>query len=474
MVAKYYSIRHSVQIFLCIVLMCANCCAQDTISLDFKTKRFTNTHVFDNIQEGDFYQLKITNINTNLYKVSIQTNDTTIEHQLAFPEFGLLKFDSIQALLSNLTSLSTELPTISKAWSSTSMTASTPQQTTKPTKIKEDARIKKIKQAIQDERTLLQSKSDTMEIVKIRLDSLSLAVKKYILFTSLSEDRDTTFGEKYSIAKLFQKLDSLQSLLIQEKKNVLNTFTLYLNSFDQSIVDSSIEIKNAYNAATAINSQLNTKIDTILTMIETVQSEDMIRKMIMLENTKSHEYVSFPFQLKGNKAKLHLMIEPRDKESVLSTYTVDYVLPSKTSWFAGVGSSFYISTLTDDAYSTTTVVSTDTTYKIIQEQPGSIEIGLQAMMIIGFCHSNTGYWYGSFGPALSITKTIKPRFLLGAGYAFGKRNLFTVGLNAVIGSVDRLSEGYDVNKSYGQPPTQITVSRTEIGLSLTVGYVFNL
>jgi hypothetical protein len=103
-----------------------------------------------------------------------------------------------------------------------------------------------------------------------------------------------------------------------------------------------------------------------------------------------------------------------------------------------------------------------------------VEFGLQAMMMMGFCSSDEGYWFGSFGPGISIAKSVKPRLLFGFGYAFGKRNMLTVGLNVIIGSVDRISNVYDVNTTYKQKPEQITVSQTEYGIGLTIGYVFNL
>jgi hypothetical protein len=195
--------------------------------------------------------------------------------------------------------------------------------------------------------------------------------------------------------------------------------------------------------------------------------------MIDAENCRKREYVSLPFQLMGDQTKMHITIEPREKTSSLQAYSTDFVFPQEKNWFMGVGSSFYVSFLHDDAYSTVTIL-TDTSYRVIKENPGSLEIGMQAMMMIGFCSSNWGYWYASFGPGISISNKVKPRLLAGGGYAFGKRNLFTVGVNFIVGAVDRKSEVIQLDTRYAQKPDQITVSRIEYGLCLTVGYVFNL
>jgi hypothetical protein len=353
-------------------------------------------------------------------------------------------------------------------------------QSPKSKKEIEKARIEAVKERIDAEHQQLQNNVDDLEIVKTRIDSLSFAVKKFMLSALVEDASDTIFnklgGKTYSIDRLLQSMDEIRSSLAQEQKSVIDNFAQYLDDLAdyQDIINASAEIKNADGKVKTIYELLKKTIDEALALLDASKCEDMLKKMIMVENTRKREYVSLPFQLTGDQTKMHITIMPRDSGSYLQTYSTDYVFPWGKNWFVGAGYSFYVSTLYDEAYSTVTTISTDTSYKVIRENPGNFEIGLQAMMIFGFCQSDFGYCYLSFGPAISISNKIKPRLLIGAGYALGSKNLFTIGLNLIGGEVDRKSEAIQLDTKYARKPEQIAVSRMEYGLAITVGYVFNL
>lgn len=75
--------------------------SQDTIRLDFKTKKLDLERV-RNIQKGKLYVFHIDNINMNLYDVSINKKDSVFPNKDLFPSLDLLGFDAIGKVVDNI------------------------------------------------------------------------------------------------------------------------------------------------------------------------------------------------------------------------------------------------------------------------------------------------------------------------------------------------------------------------------------
>jgi hypothetical protein len=457
---KHLSGAIIIRFAICLFLMTTASFAQKTLILDFKTKTFNNLKEIDALKEGDTYQLQIININTFLYNISVQTRDTITQRELKFPGFGSFDLSPINAITGNLSPLKTFIPEISL---------------TQPKGI----RVPSIRESINDEQINIKNAKIYLELVKTHIDLLFFTAKKFIL-SALVEDTATGMykklgGNAFSIDTFIHDIDSIRLSLAERQKWTVDRYTRYTKIAEiyQDSIKNVPEIKKGDAEIKTAYEELIKTIGVALASVDADKCMDNLTKIIDAENNRKYEYVSLPFQLKGDQIKMHITIAPREKTSSLQAYSTDFVFPREKNWFIGVGSSFYISSLHDDAYSTVTI-STDTSYKVIKENPGSLEIGMQAMMMIGFCPSDWGYAYASFGPGISISNKVKPRLLLGAGYAFGKRNLITVGANLIVGAVDRKSEAIQLDTRYDQKPDQITVSRIEYGVSITVGYVFNL
>jgi len=73
------------------------------VSFNFKDKTITGS--LEDLKRGDYYNVEITNINMNLYKVSINNSDTTLESGLTLPSFGSFGTDALSSLLSSLSKL---------------------------------------------------------------------------------------------------------------------------------------------------------------------------------------------------------------------------------------------------------------------------------------------------------------------------------------------------------------------------------
>jgi hypothetical protein len=423
--------------------------------------------------------LHITNINTFLYSISIQTRDTITERELKLPGYSFFDIPSIQTAASGLSPLELLKGSPIFRIGKPDKMGRRPKVDTTYELTPSQKRENEVRKLMDSEKVKLETTEKNLNVVKNQIDSLFFKTKIFMLspyIEDASASMFNTFGWKEFSTEIFiRDIDEIHLSLVQTKKEIVNDsifYSEYTKGYRDVIAHSSkikirdTEIKQIYN-------QLINHVGEVLDSINITKYAGLLKDMIEAENNRKHEYVSLPFQLTGDQTKMHITIEPRGEKSSLQTYSTDYVFPRAKNWFMGVGSSFYVSFLHDDAYSTVTI-STDTSYKVIKENPGTVEIGMQAMMIIGFCPSDLGYFFASFGPGISISNKVKPRLLLGGGYAFGKRNLITIGVNLIVGAVDRKSEVIQLDTRYVQKPDQITVSRIEYGVSLTVGYVFNL
>ncbi|UII33604.1 hypothetical protein LVD17_07200 [Fulvivirga ulvae] len=182
-----------------------------------------------------------------------------------------------------------------------------------------------------------------------------------------------------------------------------------------------------------------------------------------------------PFQLNGEQAKLIYTIEPRDKKYNLQSYSSEILFPGKTKTFFTVGMAFYGATLSDEAYSISTETAVDgtITHQLVNEDLSKIEMGMAALLRGGkrLENKNLSLQF-AFGPGVSITNKMRPRFLIGGGFSYGNKHRVAVDTGLIIGEVNRLSQQVrkgGVNKS----TSQLTVSDLKVGGFLSLGYHFN-
>ena len=97
-----------------IILSLFTCCSllnlvtaqkTETIVIDFSTK--TNPKIPAKIKEGEYYQIKIKNINLNLFKVSVTSIDTILSKPQQTPTFGNFSLDALSKAIEGISPLST-------------------------------------------------------------------------------------------------------------------------------------------------------------------------------------------------------------------------------------------------------------------------------------------------------------------------------------------------------------------------------
>ncbi len=292
-----------------------------------------------------------------------------------------------------------------------------------------------------------------LENVRDRLDSNMMKVMK-------SYNEYLGFITKFKYKDYINENGKYKELAL-ENKNILNTYE-----------------------------KLNKTIDTALFSVNAENSYKLLRSLIYRENNSGNNYTSLPFRLFGDIGTLDINIVPRDSNAPLQEYSTVIKFPDliNRSPVFGINTSFYFSGLHEETFSIITsqklvprydsagsFLKNDTlnNYKVVQNNSGDNEIGIQALLSIGW---KLTYNFGlniMFGPSININTKVRPRISAGAGIFYGKRNIITASGGWIGGNVDVLNEGIDLNsEGYSIKPEQLTNSKFRTSWFFSLGYTF--
>ncbi len=430
-----------------------------TIELDFKNKEFANLDTLENLKEGELYQLKIKDINMNLYKVVIDKEDTVITSNVTFPTFDMMGLDGISGALGKLDKI---------VFSQLS-----------PDKAHGVRNGESMEELIKANKTQLEVKLQKIRKYKSEMDDFTLLIQKNLLRYSVN---DTSRNDHYSWLKtnlnfkeIIIKTDEIRAAI----KNISEEIAKQASDYNESIKDlthTQEEGKNhqllleAFAAASASADKLYERINA-----EKVIS--WLTSIIYKENNAERTYTSLPMQFTGDKSKLTITIKPQKEEYGLPEYSTELNFPIRKRFYAGIGMSFYCAGFKDERYgiSATGIDSANTNYRIVDEENKKGEIGLTTLLHLGYRPFDKADWISGnivIGPALSFTGNIRPRAALGGGISFGRKQMLSINVMAMSGYVDRRSKVYEMNQDYISKPEQITMSRLKTEVGFSVGYIY--
>lgn len=446
----------------------------------------------NSLKPGDFYQIEITGVNTSLYKFSIGNKDTSKSEPLSFPTFASLPIDGLTAAVAGLSSLGGLAGSRSIIDNDGVKLAGGSLSDMNLTDGKTKMLIDKMASAApkdpgaQVEPILLSAKEhikiflSQLEGEKRKLDNILVNTYKTILANQVKENNASLFGTIQNpkdlledIFKIRKKLDELSEEINNEYKNYrtlvnANNFPLAIRS-DENLKALDAQIRKAYD-----------EFEPAIQKIKDTISGDNFFKLLNLllpSINKEDKYTSLPIQLTEDETVLEIKATPRSEALGLSEYYSKIKFPMNNKSFWGLSSGFYVSFPADDSYSVrTNFSSTDTTFSLVNENPEKLEIGFNTLLRRGWkigCNQNT-YWHVGFGPGLTVTNKVKPRFLLGTGLAFGDKHAFLVDVGLITGYYDVLSNAVDANKLENIPisPTDYMKSKLKAGGYFSISYLF--
>jgi hypothetical protein len=215
---------------------------------------------------------------------------------------------------------------------------------------------------------------------------------------------------------------------------------------------------------------LSSTLNRAFNSIDANKTLKLISSAIQVYNHKNYTYNALQRQMNGDQVSLFLRIEPRDTSSRLPVYEtgkITFPLQDKKSFIATTAG-FYGSWLENDAYSIETVTQSDTTYRPVKEE-SSGEIGTYLQVGIHFPLGDHLKGGVTFGPALSLSKPIRPRLTAGFSLSYGNRNMISIGLGVIGGHVDRKSAAIQDNTEFEVLPSNIVVSKLDFHCYLGIG-----
>lgn len=446
----------------------------------------------NSLKPGDFYQIEITGVNTSLYKFSIGSKDTSTSEALSFPTFATLPIDGLTAAVAGLSSLgglagskaivdSDVLESAGGYLSDMNLTDGK-----KKMLFDEMAAAAPKDPRAQVEPILLSAKEHIRNFLtqvegeKRKLDNILVDTYKTIVTNQVKPNNASPFGTIQDPNTLLKQFFDIRRRLDELSENIANEYKNYriivnANNFP-SAISSNENLK-------ALDAQIRKSYDEFEPAIQKIKDPISGDNFFKLSNlllpsiNKADKYTSLPIQLTEDETVLEIKATPRSEALGLSEYYTKIKFPMNDKSFWGLSSGLYFSFPADDAYSVrTNVSSTDTTFSLINENPEKLEIGFNTLLRRGWkigCGQNT-YWHVGFGPGLTVTNKVKPRFLLGTGLAFGDRHAFLVDVGLITGYYDVLSNAVDGNnlENISIAPTNYMKSKLKAGGYFSISYLF--
>jgi hypothetical protein len=476
-----------------------------TIRLDFEKNCFypEDINALNTLKKGDLYQLKVENINMNLYKVVFNKKDTIIVSNLTFPTFDLVSLGGITDLLAkiNFETLSTiSLPStilsvdIQNKINNQGQYLLTDSEfdylmsELKSKNLLNSNNLKVIiKSRILKDKDELIIKSQVAKNYKQDIDSLSLTIQKKI-FSYLVLDKNMPYYNLLSgnidFDNVLLSAESIRArlkILSEEIKKEQSNYTKFISADNiKKFISEDNELREADKALMETFTKLISDVDKLYESINSEKVASWIKELIFKENNSSSTYTSLPQQLNGDQTKLNIQFVPIKEEYALPFYQTEIQFPQRKRFYVGVGMSFYYTGFKNESYSTEATILNDSTtnYQIVDEKHKKGELGLTTLIHFGWkpCYYDKNKdWFAVnlvMGPALSITKAIRPRVVVGGGLAFGRKNMLTINGLFTGGYVDKKSEVYRTKTVYNNKPENITVSKLEGAVGISLGYIY--
>ncbi len=158
----------------------------------------------------------------------------------------------------------------------------------------------------------------------------------------------------------------------------------------------------------------------------------------------------------------------------VKTLFVNYRFRTSGAWY-GYSLGFFVDGLYDESktYETFSKDNGDTAYRIIDEgNPVRIKFGALATVGGGwYFGQSTCFLHFFAGPGITFEVKPQPRLFFGAGFGFGERNRISLNGGVAIGQVKRLSSTQQ-GQEFNAPPTPIYVSQNSIAPFFALLYTF--
>jgi hypothetical protein len=445
--------------------------AQKIIEFDFATKSWGSNLSENELTKGEYFQVKVKNINLNLWKIGLKSKDTTISKELNIPTFESINISSLSSLVSNFqgsVSLVAQDSIVGEYFERQGGSLQNLEgyylscdyvldRLKYDITLVNDSIVSKLSYAISDFDRLVN------KVNKVRWSLLAGDnATERISYTSI-------LGEAQRINSSLSDIDSK----IYVYKKIYNSL-LEGNESESICIEQNEVLKKSTSQFIKVLDGIQKKVEEFEKNTKPDKIDALIKSIFFLTNTK--EYTTFPVQYFGEQTKVTLNFEPRSAEYNLNSGSTTMLVPKLSrsgNW--SVGPSFFVSSLSSEEFSTIgTQEGETTTYQILEEESDDFELGIASLVRYEIIDNDKLDMHISFGPGVNIGRNIRPRLLFGSGISIGKKNHLSIDIGGIAGYVDRKSNIVDLEQTYSVLPDKTTVTRLKIGYFIGIGYFFNL
>lgn len=496
------------------------------ILVDFKSKQIGKKKEWYNVKKGDFVRIKVMNYNPLLYKVVINSTDSSVSSPFDakiltsfFDPSGLTSITGSLAEKAGISPIPTNLNDESnymqlKDPSNDDNTISCnpfinicPLDHDKCTTITKKTPAKRIAatgKVVTPEKTIIIV--DTAACLKsyytkvatfLYLENLTISKLKKGIDAKLYEALriNKIRSELYPDCESFKKTvidelikgfetkfdgfyDSLTSIIGKEN-NHLNEYLGYMASY-QPFIQKNAELKINDSLARKFFTEAMTALKKLRDDIGYDKLASLVSKMEMFKLYSSC-FTSLPIYINDDVKKINLELKNIHDSLNLPGYSTSLILPFLQKKVWGVSSGLFLSGLRNENYNVSVAEinlpggGKDTVYNLIAEKRDDLQIGAGAQAYIGWRANSAekpNYWGLTFGAGLSIEAKPKPRVLLGGTFITGEKNRFAVSVGLVCGYVRRLSNAFNASTPYTLEPKDITRDQLEVSSYLSLSFSF--
>lgn len=452
----------------------------EQIAIDFQSKSITLPPK-ENLRKNKDIQIKVKNLPTNTYKVSINKNDSIFNVGNPPPLFSALNFgSSFNSLLSSL------------APNSVQSVVSVKKSVTPPTGTETFM--------FNDETKLISPKTKTLivdpcyssealplfnHIKKARLDIFNFHYSFRDEVVKMADELlyEVSAGSLTDAAKFQTRAQAIVSKKLDKDKELESIFVKY---YDETLIINNYEVLAncaALKTADSMLSAYKRNFNLFLSNFDSLFNTKLIANTYKQLNTPKppNEFLSLPFHAKSDITKFTIDITGIDPTKPIQNYNTTIELEKYPNRMWAFTTGIFASGLSNDNYSILTntqqnasnINKLDTTgYTIISEGSQKVSAGINALLHVGsyFNSSSEVGAFLAFGPGLTFEKNPQLRIMGGAGLVFGRTNKVALTFGWTGGPVKRLASSYNTTNVYNPAPQEITRDLFKGSWFASIGY----
>lgn len=418
-----------------------------TVRFDFNTKQFNEADLAA-LATGDHFQIVVNNINQRLWKVVIDYKDTGYSPRIEFPSFEDMNMGTIPEILGKLRSGSTIAP----------------------------ANVNE-KGGRNPDSTLFYDPEEMIETIEYTLSSFYdikdefERIQEALNIIYIQANKNDTFAlpafDGNSLTQVFFKLSALEKALnLAYFKYVKENTPVYYQIIKDDAnrtTDSLIRVGYQYSKSL---------IDTALSRVSSDKRKEVLIYIQHLRNLDG-AFTSPSLFMQSDRSYINLRIEPTPNNSNSPAYESKVGVPLFPKFYFSTGLGLYYSNLRNRDYSVRDETTPgDTAFSFVQERAKYGEIGIKSTLSMGLRIWRSNYAHLEVGPALSLTKDVRVRAVLGVGTSHGIRHKVNWNVGLIAGNTDRMSRSYNRRRTYSEVPNEYMVSALDLGYYLSIGYSY--